>query len=63
MARGPCTFRQRDVAAAIKAAFAAGAKSARVQVGNMVVTADKEQRREREQTDGAGDNESKEIML
>jgi len=33
MPRGPTTFRQRDVAAAIKAAKAAGCTIARVEVG------------------------------
>jgi hypothetical protein len=33
MPRGPTTFRQRDLAAALKAAAAAGAKVARVEVG------------------------------
>jgi hypothetical protein len=33
MSRGPTTFRQRDVAAAIKAAKAAGCIVARVEVG------------------------------
>lgn len=40
MARGICTFRQRDVAAAIKAARAAGVEVARVEVdkdGKIVV--------------------------
>jgi hypothetical protein len=32
MGRQPCTFRQRDVAAAIKAARAAGVEVARVEV-------------------------------
>ncbi len=39
MARGKCTFRQRDVKAAMKAAFDAGAKSARVEVGGIVIVA------------------------
>jgi len=33
MSRGPTTFRQRDVSAAIKAAKAAGCTIARVEVG------------------------------
>jgi hypothetical protein len=33
MPRGPTTFRQRDLAAALKAAHAAGAQVARVEVG------------------------------
>jgi hypothetical protein len=41
MARGPCTFRQQDVARAIRAAFAAGATRAQVQVGGITVTAEK----------------------
>jgi hypothetical protein len=32
MARGPCTFRQRDVTAAIRAALDAGVQVARVEV-------------------------------
>jgi len=44
MARGVSTFRQRDVTAALKAAFAAGAASARVEVegGKISVVASKE---------------------
>jgi hypothetical protein len=33
MSRGPQTFRQRDIAAAIKAVIAAGREVARVEVG------------------------------
>jgi hypothetical protein len=33
MSRGPATFRQRDVAAAIRAAKAAGCQVARVEIG------------------------------
>ena len=32
MARGSCTFRQRDVTAAVKAAIAAGVNIARVEI-------------------------------
>jgi hypothetical protein len=41
MARGPCTFRQQDIARAIRAAFAAGATRAQVQVGGITITAEK----------------------
>lgn len=41
MARGPCTFRQNDIVRAIKAAFAAGAVRTRVQIGGIVITAEK----------------------
>jgi hypothetical protein len=41
MPRGPCTFRQQDVTRAIRAAFAAGAVRAQVQVGGIVITAEK----------------------
>ncbi len=43
MARGACSFGKRRVEAAIKAAFAAGAKSARVEFENdkMVLIANK----------------------
>jgi hypothetical protein len=41
MARGPCTFRQLDITRAIRAAFAAGATRARIQIGGIIVTADK----------------------
>jgi hypothetical protein len=41
MARGPCTFRQRDVTRAIRAAFAAGATRAQVQIGGITITAEK----------------------
>jgi hypothetical protein len=41
MARGSCTFRQKDVARAIRAAFAAGATRAQVQVGGITITAEK----------------------
>lgn len=32
MARGPCTFRQRDVTAAVKAVVAAGCEPARAEI-------------------------------
>jgi hypothetical protein len=32
MARGPCTFRQRDLTAALKAAAAAGAEHVRAEI-------------------------------
>jgi hypothetical protein len=35
------TFRQRDVTAALKAAFAAGAARARIEVGGLIIIADK----------------------
>jgi hypothetical protein len=41
MPRGPCTFRQRDVTRAIRAAFAAGATRAQVEVGGVTITAEK----------------------
>ena len=44
MARGTCTFRQRDVTAAIKAAKAAGVDVARIEVdrdGKVVILAGK----------------------
>jgi hypothetical protein len=41
MARGPSTFRQKDVTRAIRAAFAAGATRAKVQVRQFTVTAEK----------------------
>jgi hypothetical protein len=47
MARGPTTFRQRDVAAAIKAAKSAGIEVARVEIGKdgkiVIVTGKPEQ--------------------
>jgi hypothetical protein len=40
--RGPATFKQRDVKAAIKAAFDAGAAMARVEIGGgLVIVASK----------------------
>jgi hypothetical protein len=44
MSRGPATFKQRDIKAAIKAAFDAGAGTARVEVdkgGRLVIVASK----------------------
>lgn len=44
MARGPCTFRQRDVTAALKAAIAAGCGFVRVKIcreGSIVLEASK----------------------
>jgi hypothetical protein len=41
MARGLCKFRQQDVARALRAAFAAGATRAQVQVGDILITAEK----------------------
>jgi hypothetical protein len=41
MTRGPCTFRQQDITRAIRAAFAAGATQARVEIGGVVITAQK----------------------
>jgi hypothetical protein len=41
LSRGPSTFRRQDVTRAIKAAFAAGATRARVEVGGIVITAEK----------------------
>ena len=41
MPRAACTFRQTDVRRAIRAAFAAGAVRARIEVGDMVVIAEK----------------------
>jgi hypothetical protein len=41
MSRARCTFRQQDVTRAIRAAFAAGATKAQVEVGGLVITAQK----------------------
>jgi hypothetical protein len=41
LSRGPSTFRRQDVTRAIKAAFAAGATRARVEVGGITITAEK----------------------
>ena len=44
MAKGACTFRQRDVTAAVKAVVAAGIEVARVEIdkaGKMVIVAGK----------------------
>jgi len=45
MVRGPCTFKQRDVATAIKAGFKAGAAHVRVEItskaGKMLIQASK----------------------
>jgi hypothetical protein len=41
LSRGPSTFRRQDVTRAFKAAFAAGATRARVEVGGIVITAEK----------------------
>jgi hypothetical protein len=41
LSRGPSTFRRQDVTRAIKAAFAAGATRAQVEVGGITITAEK----------------------
>jgi hypothetical protein len=41
MSRARCTFRQQDVTRAIRAAFAAGATKAQVEVGGFIITAQK----------------------
>jgi len=41
--RGPNLFRQRDVQKAVKAAFAAGAASVDIKIGNVTVVANKSQ--------------------
>jgi AAA domain len=41
VARGPCKFRQQDVTRAIRAAFAAGASRAQIEVGGITITAEK----------------------
>jgi hypothetical protein len=41
--REPNLFRQRDVEKAVRAAFAAGAQSVRIQVGGVTILADKSQ--------------------
>jgi hypothetical protein len=41
MSRRPCTFRQQDVTRAIRAAFAAGATKAQVEIGGIIITAQK----------------------
>jgi hypothetical protein len=41
--RGPNLFRQRDVEKAVKAAFAGGATTVRIEVGGVTIVADKSQ--------------------
>ena len=53
MSRGPSTFRRQDVTRAIKAAFAAGATRARVEVGGIVITAEKSDAQAANLTDDA----------
>lgn len=53
MSRGPTTFKQRDVKAAIKAAFDAGASMARVEIdGRLVIVATKPGQPARKDGDG-----------
>jgi hypothetical protein len=54
MPRGPCTFRQQDVTRAIRAAFAAGATTAQVEVGGIVITAQKTGGEQAKIADGDG---------
>jgi hypothetical protein len=51
LSRGPCTFRRQDVTRAIKAAFAAGATRARVEVGGITIIAEKAGKEEANLTD------------
>jgi len=60
MARGSCTFRQRDVTAAIKAVAAAGEKVARVKIdkdGTIVVVTGKPADNLADHEDNAGAEE------
>ena len=57
MARGPSTFRQRDVSRAFRAAFAAGATRAKVQVGQITITADKNSDEDHMTASEIGENE------
>jgi hypothetical protein len=41
VSRGPCTFRQQDVTRAFRAAFAAGAQKAQVEIGGIIITAER----------------------
>jgi hypothetical protein len=56
MARGPSTFRQRDLTAAVKAVLAAGREVARAEIdkttGNIVLEIDKAQERPDEKKGG-----------
>jgi hypothetical protein len=61
MARGPCTFRKRDVETAVKAVLDAGLHVARVEIdraGKIVVTT----AQALDTTAGAGGNEWDEVM-
>jgi len=49
MSKRPCTFRQQDVTRAIKAVFAAGANRAKIEIGGILITAERT-------ADGAADS-------
>ena len=65
MSRGPTTFRQRDLSAAIKAALAAGCAVARVKVekdGTIVLVLVTGEERSTGPNSGSGGNEWDEIL-